>query len=180
VISKSQLARYEAGDTLLSLELADQLDELYEAKGWVQMALRSLWRSKWDPWAGDRISASRFHAGAWPARFGGIVWIKLGPQTSLGERRVALKLEWGPWGRTLECPLTDRGIVLMTGKAIDADGISRTLNLTSSEPVYALFGAGDDLGRDDVIDIRRGWEIVTPGAAPGESDHGPEQPGQNV
>jgi hypothetical protein len=90
-------------------------------------------------------------------------------------RIFAINIEWAPWSRKVELILLESGSVLLTGKAVDLDGVSRTLNLTSSRAVFALFGAGDRLEGEAVIDIRRGWVIANLSAADSEFEHGPSR-----
>lgn len=174
VLSKSALHRYEQGE-MPPLEYASHLDALYQGEGWVEMSMRSLWRPRWNPWSQEHGDARRMHAGRWPAQYGGPVWIKLLPQPeSLGQRHE-IELEWGSWLRHVSIPLDEGGVVLVTGKAIDHDRISRACNLTSDPPVYALYGAGENLKEDVVIDIRRGWVIANPQADTNEFRYGPDR-----
>lgn len=173
VLSKSSLARYESGQVLPALEYAEHLDRLYEADGWVMMTLRSLWRPKWDPWHLDHGVSSRFHAGNWPAPYGGPVWIAVKPRPENVGLFHAIRLEWGPWERRHQCLLAEEGVVLMTGKAPDSDGVSRTCNVTTDRPVFVLFGAHEASGGADPVDVRRGWVIANEGVSASEATHGP-------
>lgn len=173
-LSKSQLARYESGETLPQLQYAEHLDRLYEAGGWVEVAIRSLWRSEWDPWALDNAGPSRYHAALWPAQLSGAVWLKVKPTSQDADTVHRVEIEWGPWMRTVETVITAQGILLFTGKAADDDGIPRTCNLAFDKRVFVLHGAGDDFGDEVVVDMRRGWRI-----APGEhNNHRP--PGSSL
>ncbi len=173
VLSKSALDRYERGIVLPPLEYAHHLDALYEGKGWVEMSIRALWRAQWNPWERDHGTAKRIHAGRWPAQYGGLVWIKLKPQPDSVGQEHTIEREWGPWGRTVTAVLPEAGFVLSTGKAVDDDGISRTCNVTTQPVTYALFGAGESLDGETVIDVRRGWSIANPEASTEESNYGP-------
>lgn len=157
VLSKSQLSRYEAGEQLPSLRYAQHLDDLYDAAGWVTMSLRTLWRPKWNPWAEEHGDPGRLHVGDWPAPYRGIVWIKVKPTPDNLGKRHRLTLDWGPWRQVVRCALVADGVVLMTGKAPDADGISKACNLSADRPVFTLYGAGDALAGEKVLDIRSGW-----------------------
>jgi hypothetical protein len=174
VLSKSQLDRYERG-ALPPLQYARHLDTLYEAEGWVEMSIRSLWRPRWNPWTDDHGTARRIHAGRWPAQYGGLVWIKVKPQPEWVSHEHVIELEWGPWQRRITCVLEADGAVLATGKATDDDGISRTCNLTSEPALYALYGAGEYLSGETVLDVRRGWSMANPDAGPTESQYGPQR-----
>ena len=163
-ISKSQLDRYEKGELLPPLQHARHLDLLYGGEGWVEVALRSLWRSDWNPWTADEAMPSRIHAVAWPAQLSGVVWLKIKPIAGADtEPEHVIEIEWGPWCRSLEVSLPTSGVLLITGKAADDDGVAKTLNLTSTHRLFLLHGAGDDFDTESVIDIRRGWRL-----APGE------------
>jgi len=67
-----------------------------------------------------------------------------------------LRLAWGPWHRDVKVDLDRVGLLLMTGKAKDEDGVSVTLHLDSDDPVYVVFGAGEVPGQPQ-LDIRDGW-----------------------
>jgi hypothetical protein len=174
IISKSTLDRYEKG-MLPPLQYAEHLDKLYEGNGWVEMSIRSLWRSKWEPWSEDHGTARQYHAGRWPAPYGGPVWIKLKPQPEFIGQPHEVDLEWGPWGRHVTSELGESGVVLLTGKAIDIDGISRVCNVTTLPAAYALFGAGEHLSGELVLDVRRGWFKANHAADREEDSYGPSR-----
>lgn len=175
MLSKSTLDRYERGEKLPPLEYASHLDELYEGEGWVEMSIRTLWRPKWNPWLEDHGVVRRVHAGRWPAQYDGQVWIMLKPQPESVGQEHEIELEWGPWGHRVTVVLDEDGVVLATGKARDIDGISRTCNVTTRPEAYALYGAGEALEGDTVIDIRRGWSKTNPNADPEEFQYGPDR-----
>lgn len=135
VLSKSQLARYESGETLPPLKYADHLDGLYQAEGWVTMSLHALWRPRWNPWAAEHGVAKASHAG----------------------QMHRLTLDWGPWTQDIQDLIEAHGIVLLTGKSAGANGVAVTCNLTSSPSTFALFGVGENLEGEKVKDIRRDW-----------------------
>jgi hypothetical protein len=164
------LGRYENGESLPPLDEAYQLDEAYGAGGWLMYALAHLWQRKWNPWADEWPSMT--HAHRWPPQYEGAVWIDLRPSSGNVGEVHHLHLRWGPWERFVDVALPEAGIVLMTGKAQDDDGIARTLNLDVDRRLYVLWGAGDvDLTDPRALDIRTGWTRVE---APGPEDsHGP-------
>lgn len=173
VLSKSQLHRYESGQLLPPLKHAEHLDRLYRANGWVAMTLRTLWRPRWDPWAQGEERCIRLHAVSWPAPYSGPVWIKIKPAASWADQTHQVVLEWGPWLQDVTLHLPVGGVVLMTGKSADLDGVSRTCNVTTSPPTFLLHGAGDDLSEEVVRDIRRGWAKAPHEAPADEYKHGP-------
>jgi len=174
-LTKSTLNRYEHGKQLPSVRYADVLDQVYAAEGWLLLSIHRLWRSRWDPWADEW--PQRYHSFSWPADYRGMVWMKVLPTDREEQVHVSIDLEWGPWGRVVECVLPPTGIVLRTGKAQDRDGISRPLNFSADQKVFVLFGAGEeDLAGESVLDIHRGWEIRNRDASPGERWHGPDDP----
>jgi hypothetical protein len=155
-ISKSQLQRYERGDLLPPLAHAEHLDSLYDGQGWVDISLRSLWRTRWDPW-GTTDRPSRHHAVEWPAKLAGIVWLKVIPVQRGAESDHHIELVWGPWSQTIDIAIEARGAVLFTGKAEDEDGMPVTCNVSADRPVHLLHGAGDDFVDDIALDVRSGW-----------------------
>lgn len=173
VLSKSQLARYEGGEVLPPLEYAEHLDVLYQGEGWVELSIRTLWRPKWNPWRLEHGSAGRYHAGRWPAEHGGLVWIKIKPLPKHVNMTHEIDLEWGPWRRHVTCSLPGRGIVLATGKGRDPDHISRVCNITTDPAVFTLYGAGESLTDENVLDIRRGWQKVNDQASEDAAQYGP-------
>lgn len=159
VISRSQLSCYETAKVLPPLDYAAHLDDLYGGKGWIAMTLRNLWRSDWNPWTvHEHGFAQRLHADRWPAPYTGTVWIKLKPLPASVGQNHQFRLDWGSWYAEVEADLHAEGIVIMTGKARDENGESVTCNLTASQRTFALFGAGDDLDDEHVIDIRQIWQ----------------------
>jgi hypothetical protein len=177
MLSKSQLDRYEKGEVQPAppLEYAEHLDALYGGGGWVELSIRNLWRPRWNPWLQEHGVAARIHAGRWPAQFGGLVWIKVKPLPECANEMHRMFLEWGPWGRSIETNIAADGVVLATGKGRDPDGISRICNLTVDHDVFALYGSGESLDDESVIDIRRGWAKVNEDATEDERGYGPER-----
>lgn len=159
VLSRSRLSRFENG-SLPPLELADHLDQLYEAEGWLKLALSSLWRSAWRPWETSSEWPLTMHFASWPANFSGLVWAKVVPCPDERGELHQLHINWGPWVRKVEVVLHQAGVVLVTGKARDLDGVSRTLNLTCNKKVHVLFGCGEDLEGEELVDIRQGWVLA--------------------
>ncbi|MAU84032.1 MAG: hypothetical protein CME34_19610 [Gordonia sp.] len=163
-ISHAQLSRYERGEVLPPLSIAEHLDWLYEGDGWVSTNIRQLWRRTWNPWSIHSAGPTRMHSAMWPAPFAGIVWLKIQPTADAVGTEHRFALEWGPWMRAIDVVVPRNGALLFTGKAKDADGIPRTLNLTCDKRVFLLHGAGDEFEDEEVVvDLRRGWRI-----APGE------------
>lgn len=120
-----------------------------------------MWRGDWRPWSTEGEWPSSIHSVAWPAALSGVVWLKVQPLAEHVDADHHLQLEWGPWIRRVETHISENGVLIFTGKAADADGISRTLNLTCNKRVFLLYGAGDGFDDEDrVIDIRRGWTLA--------------------
>lgn len=162
VLSRSTLGRYENG-MLPPLELAEHLDQLYESDGWIDLGLRTLWRPRWDPWKREESWPQRHHFTRWPARFSGLVWMKVVPAAVSVHEDHTLALAWGPWDRIVNLPALSReGVLLTTGKARDPDGVSRTLNLVCDKKAHILFGAGEDFEAENVLDIHEGWILARP------------------
>lgn len=155
VISKSQLARYEGG-ALPPLRHAQHLDDLYQANGWVSLAMRSLWGPRWDPWNTHDGPLACHHPLIWPAELGTRVWIRLKPRSDSVGVDHRLTLEWGPWRCEVECVLPDTGVVLTTGKAREDRSV--TLNLRADREVFVLHGAGESFPPEDIVmDIEHDW-----------------------
>ena len=164
-ISPSQLHRYETTGRPIPLKHATHLDTLYEGRGWLEMAIRTLWRSDWDPWALDNALLARRHSAGWPAEFSGTVWFKIRPAAESIDTIHHIDFEWSAWRRSVDLAIPQAGALISTGKMVDIDGLSRTCNITADRRVFLLYGAGEDFDDEAVtIDIRRGWRI-----APGES-----------
>lgn len=157
--SRSQLSAYETARRLPPLEYAEALDQLYSANGWLALSIRTLRRGDWDPWRTDR-SASYRHAFSWNAAYEGIVWIEIRPVDG-AHYSVDHKIlsEWGPWWRNDELQIAACGVVLVTGKAADPDGVAKTYNLTSNRAVFALSGFGEIPAGENILDIRQGWQL---------------------
>jgi transcriptional regulator with XRE-family HTH domain len=156
-VSKSQLGRYERGVSLPPLKLARDLDRLYEAEGWIEVAVRSLWRRKWDPWRRGEVIPKRIHALQWPAAYEGIIWLKIIPTPAEVGRRHDIGLAWGPWRYDSHIYLDAAGVLLVTGKARDDDGATVVMNLDTDPGTFLLHGAGEDFSGERVIDIRQAW-----------------------
>lgn len=156
VLSKSTLSRYELGN-LPPLELAEHLDQLYGADGWIELGLRTLWRSRWRPWSGTSALPECQHFIAWAASYAGPVWIKIVPASPNVGQEHRLALRWGPWRHDVWARLDKNGVTLTTGKARDAGGIAVTFSIASDKKVHVLHGAGQDLHGEEELDIREGW-----------------------
>lgn len=157
-ISRSALHRYEAGG-LPPLASADQLDQMYQAKGWVSSMIHALWRSDWDPWRDALQVASRRHTFSWPAPYAGEVWILIKGQAKSALASHRLIVSWGNHvHRGAYVPSTN-GVLLSTGKAADVDGIPVPVNLSSDRPVFVLHGVGEVDTSAFCIDIRASWYV---------------------
>lgn len=154
-IPRSTLSRYENGDSLPPLEYHARLDALYGGTGWVSLAVRSLRRGGWDPWADDDGFRARSHAGLWPAEYQGDVWVKVKPASMVETLPHRFSLSWGPHRCEVSCLLGRDGVLFVTGKG--RDEVAVPLNLTCDREVFVLFGAGDRVEGDEVIDIRHDW-----------------------
>jgi hypothetical protein len=157
VVKKSQLARYERGDVLPPLKHARDLDRLYRADGWVEMAVHSIWRPNWDPWRRAESIPRRIHAVSWPAKHAGLVWLKMIPSVHHVGAEHAVRLQWGPWSYESVLVPGDGGLLLVTGKSEDTTGAPTTLNMECDREVFLLHGAGDDIDGELVTDIRNDW-----------------------
>lgn len=166
-VSKSTLHRYESGVALPPLQHAASLDALYGAGGWIELSMSALWKPSWNPWRGGW--PERCHSHRWPAEYSGAVWIELRPSRDSVDVNHDVELRWGPWRRRFTACLPESGLTIWTGKAPDIDGIARTLDLTLSQPAFALFGAGTTVLDHRAIDLRDGWEL---------RDHNTEDPGR--
>lgn len=153
ILSKSSLARYEAGQ-LPPLRYATHLSELYGGAGWLEVAVRGLWMSDWNPWATE--DPAKVHLFAWPAAYAGLVWIYLRP----GPHNVAaphnFRLHWGPWRCEQHLILPEEGVVLITGKHKD-EGAPVSCMTSSDHSFHLLHGVGGG-GPKSSIDISRLWQ----------------------
>lgn len=175
--SKSQLHRWEVGRSAPPIEYAKSLDEIYAGNGWVAVAIRNLSRRTWDPWV-ELQTPDIHHAHIWPAPFSGVVWVKVVPRPEDLGVRFQARLAWGPWRRTVVFAGVAAGTIMLTGKAVDLDGIARTMNLTLDRPAFTLAGTGSPGSDETVVDIRTGWTAATAENTDPESDHGPSGAGQ--
>lgn len=161
VISRSQLSRYELATAKPALDLAAHVDWLYGARGWVEVAVKSLHHDSWDPWKASTGKPTRLHTLGWPAQLSGIVWLKVVPCSQFVGMDHAVSLEWGPWTHRVVSTLDDCGVTLFTGKAIDVDGVSVPMNVELDRPCFVMSGAGDPPLKDGRwLDLRRGWSRV--------------------
>lgn len=149
-LSKSTLSRYENGQ-LPRLEHAALLSKLYGGNGWLELAIKNLWRGNWDPWAEEFPEMK--HAVSWSGEYSGEVWIKVMPQHYRVGVLTTICLAWGPWRYSHEQKLGADGITFQTSKSKDLhDPVD--LRITTSEQVFVLNGTGDV---DDAIDIHDHW-----------------------
>lgn len=157
-VSKSTLGRFEIGSHIPPLRLAETLDHVYDANGWLSLAIRSLRASRWDPWRETDLP-SISHSGGWPAEYSGDVWIRVIPNVRAAGREHALSLRWGPWVNNLRLELPPDGISLVTGKDIDRNEVPVTCQLSSQLPVFAVYGASVPLPTETSMDIRTRWVL---------------------
>lgn len=153
VVSKTSLARYEAGQRP-PLGLAEHLSELYGGQGWVEIAIRGLWVSDWNPWATE--SSDHVHVVSWPAAYSGVVWVFVRPNPLAVSREHRIHLQWGHWDCELDIVLPAHGAVFTTGKSVDAME-SVGCMVTADRPIYLLHGAGTNNLPADCLDISRMW-----------------------
>lgn len=153
-ISKSSLARYEAG-RLPAMRYAHDLDVLYSADGWIELSMSALWKPRWEPWKGTQPEA--YHVFRWPAAYRGAVWFDVRPRRDLVGRAHRVDVRWGPWRVTLQRDLPADGVTFWTGKDEDRDGVAPAIELESSLPVHVLFGARLETAGDNPVDIRDLW-----------------------
>ncbi|MFI7521354.1 helix-turn-helix domain-containing protein [Micromonospora globbae] len=150
-ISKSSLSRYENGAPV-PLHLASVLDHVYSAQGWIEAAVRSSGRDRWDPWRTDE--ASSMHVHTWPANYAGSVSIHVRPAPANVGRTHHLRLAWGPWRALMTLPVPRPGLQLTTGKS--RDEVAVPCQLDCDPPAHALFLVGETAHKHSV-DIRTLW-----------------------
>lgn len=156
VLSKSSLARFEAGQRP-SLLYADHLSKLYGGEGWLEVAIRGLWGSDWNPWSEEVPNLS--HVISWPAAYSGMIWMHIRPNPHNVDKGHFIQIRWGPWNCQIEAMLSHEGVVLVTGK--EKESVAVSCHVSTSCPVHLLHGVGS--GPDScstVIDISRDWVIV--------------------
>jgi hypothetical protein len=151
-ISQSALQRYEAGLSRMPLETAELFDREYGTHGWIHAALARLQQPTWQWARGDPRTDHEHH---WPPAFRGQVWIAIAPPTRSPAVTHDLRLAWGPWRWRRSLTLTRHGVVLVTGKGADDEPVR--IWLTSSPPVFALFGIEQPTGDAPQLDIRAEW-----------------------
>lgn len=152
-VSKSSLARYEAGSPV-PVGTAAALDRAYEAGGWIQSAIAGLNRGRWEPWRDN--SVKRIFAYRWPAQYEGWVWVLIRPHPNNVNEHHSFVIKWGKWQRDFNATLPRDGLIFATGKAVDADGLSDGCTLECEPSAYAMFGFGEMTGID-FVDIRYDW-----------------------
>lgn len=138
----------------VSMRYAASLDDALSAQGWVSTSVARLRQPTWAPWV-DQVSA-RVFAHRWPAAYNGTVWTHVVPVPQNVSTPHVIRLAWGGWHRDLTVELDRVGLLLLTGKAKDEDGVSVTFHLDCDDPVYVVFGAGEVPGQPQ-LDIRDGW-----------------------
>lgn len=157
-ISVPQLYRYERGEILPGLKHAKHLDILYDADGKVELYLANLWDPEWNPDHHGRTKPEINYFYRWPSDYSGFIWIHLKPAADLVNSRHKIRLQWGPWKMGTEIKIPADGVYLVTGKAIDENNQSVTLELNCDLHVFALFGAGRiNNGTAPKLDIRQKW-----------------------
>lgn len=151
-ISKSSLSRYERG-LRPPLRHAKLISDLYGGDGWLEVAIHSLWISKWNPWSSDYPQTS--HVIVWPASYVGRVWIHVRPNPSAVNHEHTLMICWGPWQVSFRKVIPEEGVFLSTGKGVDSK-VSVPCMIESEVPIHVLHGVGS---MHAAIDISHDWEL---------------------
>ncbi|WP_420820443.1 helix-turn-helix domain-containing protein [Schaalia canis] len=150
-LSKSSLSRYERG-LRPPLRYAQLISDLYGGDGWLELAIRSLWMSDWDPWASEFPESA--HVLTWPASYSGRVWIHIRPNPNAVNESHSLRIDWGPWSISINKVIPEAGILLSTGKGKDVE-VPVPCLIEASFPIYVLHGIGFP---NDAADISREWK----------------------
>ena len=158
ILSKSQLSRYETGQTTPPAKLADHLDRLYGGTGWVSRSIEAMHRQRAHP-SERRVVASRTHTHLWPASFSGDVWVHLRFEDGGSFSTLEIRLDWGPWTQLWQADAALKSLRLVTGKSVDASGVAAPINVQTNFPVAAAFGCGEQRQGGTVRDIRLGWKL---------------------
>lgn len=169
--TKSTLHRCETGRLLPRLRYAGQLDELYQAGGWIRTEVANLRDAGWDPARDNDGVPKNLDLNRWPKNYSGLVWVHVKPTAQLIGAEHYFGLRWGPWMTSLRTIVPGGGVYLYSGKAKSINKVSTAMEVACDKPVFMLFGAGDPKSKMrfgdidvavEVIDLREEWELRHP------------------
>lgn len=148
--SKAALSRYERGEVLMPMALAEALDELYRAGGELIAERRTLLDGSWLPRGAFRTIWEHNH----PAAYAGPIWMWVVPDPVLAPRRHRVEVRWGDWRLCHEEELGEQGALFVHTKG--NDGRSLPLEIRVNPACRISFGVG--LPPPGItIDINHGW-----------------------
>lgn len=148
--SKAALSRYERGEVLIPMALAERLDVLYRADGELVSERRTLLDGSWLPRGAFRTRWEQNHL----ASYAGSIWMWVVPDPVLAPARHRIEVCWGDWRLCHEEMLDVNGAFFAHTKA--NDGLSKPLEVTVRPACRVAFGQGEPPGQP-VIDINHGW-----------------------
>ena len=148
--SKAALSRYERGEVLVPMALAERLDALYRADGELVSERTTLLDGSWLPRGAFRTWWEKNH----PAGYAGPIWMWVVPDPVLAPARHRIEVRWGDWRLCHEEELDGHGAFFAHTKG--DDGLSKPLEVTIRPACRVVFGQGLPPGQP-VIDINHGW-----------------------
>lgn len=148
--SRAALSRYERGEVLVPLALAERLDTLYRAAGELVAERRSLVDGSWLPRGAFQTRWEHTH----PTAYAGPIWIWVVPDPVFAHTRHRVEVRWGNWRLCHEELLDDQGAFFFHMKA--DDGSAKPVEVFVNPACRVAFGQGSPPGQP-VIDINHGW-----------------------
>ena len=148
--SRAALSRYERGEVLVPMALAEDLDALYRADGELVSERRTLMDGSWLPRGAFRTRWEHPH----PAAYAGPVWMRVVPDPVFASARHRVEVRWGNWRLCHEEPLDTEGAFFAHMKLDDDQ--SKPLEVSVTPACLVVFGRGEPPGQP-VIDINHGW-----------------------
>ena len=148
--SKAALSRYERGEVLMPMALAERLDELYRAGGELIAERAALFDGSWLPRGAFRTRWDQNH----PATYSGPIWMWVVPDPVFAGCRHRVEVRWGDWRLCHEDVMAGTGVFFAHTKG--DDGLSKPLEVTVMPACKVAFGQGLPPGVP-VIDINHGW-----------------------
>lgn len=148
--SRAALSRYERGEVLLPLALAEQLDALYRAEGELVAERRTLVDGSWLPRGAFQTRWEHTH----PRAYAGPIWMRVVPDPVCAHRRHRVEVRWGDWRLCHEELLEEQGAFFFHIKADDDS--PKPIEVFVNPACRVAFGQGPPPGQP-VIDINHGW-----------------------